>query len=288
MSLTVADLDRQIAFYREVLGFKQHWREGVAAGMGTGQEDLLHLTFVRGARRVRGRSGLYHFAVLLPNRRELARVIARLLSLRYPNYPTDHLMTKTSYLDDPEGNGIEIYAESPEDGTFGIQDGEPQAWRADGTPSDGREPLDLEALFKELQPDDRLDMPMPIDTRIGHVHLHVANVAQAMRFYHELLGFASQGMSATMGAGFVSAGNYHHHIAFNTWAGVGVPPPPPDARGLRYLTILLPEQAELDRLTERIRQADVAVEPTEEGILVRDPSQNGVILSTPEKTRRLA
>jgi catechol 2,3-dioxygenase len=286
VSLTVADLDRQTEFYREVVGLKLHWREGTTAGMGAGREDLLRLTVVRGARRVRGASGLYHFAVLLPNRRELARVIARLLSLRYPNYPTDHLMTKTTYLDDPEGNGIEVYAESPEDGSFAIRDGMPQAWRADGTPSDGREPLDLKALFKELDSEDRLDVPMPNETKIGHVHLHVADVARPMRFYHDLLGFENQGLSLSMGAGFVSAGNYHHHIAFNTWAGVGAPPPPPDSRGLRYLTILLPTQVDLDTLTERIRQTGLALGQAEEGILVRDPSQNGIVLSTPEKTRQ--
>ena len=287
VSLTVADLDRQIAFYRDVLGLKLHWRKDTTAGLGAGQEDLLRLTLERGARRVRGTSGLYHFAVLLPNRRELARVIARLISLRYTNYPTDHLMTKTSYLDDPEGNGIEIYAESPEDGTFTIRDGMLQAWRADGTPSDGREPLDLEALFKELTPDDRLDAPVPDDTRIGHVHLHVADIADAMRFYHGVLGFENQGLAPAMGAGFVSAGNYHHHIGFNTWAGIGVPPPPPDARGLRYFTIVLPNQTELEYIAERVQQAGIATEHMEEGLLVRDPSHNGVLLSTATTTSRV-
>lgn len=92
--LTAGDLDRQIVFYQNVMGFKLHWREGASAGLGAGAEDLLRLTELRGARRVRGRSGLYHFAVLFPNRRELARVVGRLFSLRYPNAPTDHVITK--------------------------------------------------------------------------------------------------------------------------------------------------------------------------------------------------
>ncbi len=276
--LTVADLQQQIAFYQTVLGFQLHWQEGPTAGLGAGGPDLLRLTEVPGARRVRGVTGLYHFAVLFANRRELARAVARLFSLRYRNYPTDHIMTKTTYLDDPEGNGIELYTESPEDGVMGVENGVMFARRADGSPSGGREPLDLEALFRELQPGDRLDQPVPAETRIGHVHLHVADLPAAMRFYHGLLGFDDMGMDASVRMGMVSAGRYHHHIGLNTWVGEGAPPPPPDALGLRCFTILLPTQAALDQVLARLHQSAVPVEQTDEGFLLRDPSQNGVVL----------
>ena len=128
VSLTVADLARQIDFYQTHLGFQLHWREGVAAGLGAGGEDLLRLTERRDARRTRGTTGLYHFAVLLPSRRELARALARLFSLRYENYPTDHIMTQTTYLDDPEGNGIELYADTPEEGISALPTA--NSWRA--------------------------------------------------------------------------------------------------------------------------------------------------------------
>ena len=118
VSLTVANLDNQVAFYTKVLGFKLRWREGNKAGLGSAAGDLLRLTEEPNLKRYRGVTGLYHFAVLFPNRKELARAIARLYALQYQNYPTDHIMTKTTYLDDPEGNGIELYAESPEDGTW--------------------------------------------------------------------------------------------------------------------------------------------------------------------------
>jgi catechol 2,3-dioxygenase len=182
VSLTVASLENQISFYQKVLGFKLHWREGNQAGLGAGGPDLLRLTEQSGLKRYRHVTGLYHFAVLFPNRRELARAIARLFALRYPNSPTDHIMTKTTYLDDSEGNGIELYAESPEDGSFMIENDKFVTRRADGSLSDGREALDVEALFKELTEDDRLDIPVPEETRIGHVHLHVANVQQAVDF----------------------------------------------------------------------------------------------------------
>ena len=281
--LIVADLDRQVEFYQQVIGLKLHWRDEATAGLGVGDEDLLRLTEVREARRYPGTTGIYHFAILLPNRRELARLIARLFSLRYPNYPTDHVMTKTTYLDDPEGNNIELYADTPEDGTFSLVDGVLVARHANGAPSDGREPLDVEALFRELTTEDQLDLPMPPDTKIGHFHLYVADLDKTMRFYHDVLGFDNMGLARSFRMGMVSVAGYHHHIGFNTWVGEGAPPPPPDALGLRYFSFMLPNKTELEHVVERIRQAGVATEQTEAGLLVRDPSQNSVLLTDRSK-----
>lgn len=277
--LTVADLDRQVEFYQEVIGLKLHSREGATAGLGVGKEDLLRLTDVRSARRYRGTTGIYHFAILLPNRRELARAIGRLFSLRYPNYPTDHVMTKTTYLDDPESNNIELYTDTPEDGTFSVVNGVPVARHANGAPSDGREPLNVEALFRELTTEDRLDEPMPQDTKMGHVHLYVADLDKSMHFYHDLLGFDNMGLARSFRMGMVSAGGYHHHIGLNTWVGEGAPPPPPGALGLRYFTVVLPNKTELEHVAERVQQAGIATEQSEDGVLVRDPSQNAVLLT---------
>ena len=279
ISLTVADLERQLAFYQEYMGFRLHWREADSAGLGAGDEDLLRLTELPGARRWRGATGLYHFAVLLPDRRELARALARLFSLRYPNYPTDHVMTQTTYLDDPEGNGIEIYADTPEEGAFSFADGEFVTHDARGRLRSGRDPLDVEALLRELRPGDPLDAPAPEATKIGHVHLHVADVQAAVDFYHGLLGFDVMGASPKMGAAFLSAGGYHHHLGLNTWLGQGAPPPAPDSLGLRYFTVALPGPAELEQVVARVRQAGLATEETPVGLLVRDPSRNGVVLT---------
>jgi len=278
--LTVADLERQLEFYQRVLGLRLHWREGAAAGLGVGDGDLLRLTAQPGARRYPGTTGLYHFAILLPDRRELARLIGRLFALRYRNYPTDHLMTKTTYLDDPEGQNIELYADTPEDGTFELSNCVLSARHADGTPSDGREPLDVAALLGELAPDDRLDEPMPPGTTIGHVHLYVANLENTRHFYRDILGFGDMGLAGDFRMGMVSAGGYHHHIGFNTWVGEGAPPPPPGALGLRYITVLLPDAAELNAVAQRLQQAGITTTQMDGGILVRDPSQNGVLLTT--------
>lgn len=279
VALTVASLENQVSFYQQVLGFKLHWRDGNQAGLGAGGADLLRLTEQSGVKRYHRVTGLYHFAVLFPNRRELARAIARLFALRYPNAPTDHIMTKTTYLDDPEGNGIELYAESPEDGTFSMENGRFVTRRADGTLSDGREALDVEALFQELSDDDQLDLPAPEETRIGHVHLHVANIDKAVDFYHGVIGFDVMGVAKTFRAAFVSAGGYHHHVGLNTWQGENAPSPPADAAGLRYFSVELPDQTELDRVLERVRQAGIPIEQTADGALLRDPFQNGVMLT---------
>jgi catechol 2,3-dioxygenase len=278
VSLTVADLDNQIVFYQQALGFMPLWREGNQAGLGTKETELLRLVEQSDYKRYRGVTGLYHFAVLFPDRRELARVMARLFALKYRNFPTDHIMTKTTYLDDPEGNGIELYTESPEDGSWSMENGQYITRRKDGSLSDGREPLDVEALFSHLKEEDKLDVPILADTRVGHVHLHVRNLREAVDFYHNVIGFDVMGVVDSIRMGFVSAGGYHHHIGLNTWQGEGAPPPPADALGLRYFTVQLPDQAALDEVIARAEKAGIPANQTEKGLLLYDPSQNGVLL----------
>jgi catechol 2,3-dioxygenase len=279
VSLKVASLENQIAFYQQALGFQVHWREDSRAGLGAGGADLLRLTQEANVKKYQRVTGLYHFAVLYPDKRELARAMARLFVLKYPHYPTDHIMTKSTYLDDLEGNGIELYTESPEDGTWRMVNGIYEARRADGTPSNGREPLDVDALFSHLKEDDRLDLPPPSETRMGHVHLHVRNIDEAVGFYHGVLGFDIMGIAKTFGMAFVSAGGYHHHIGLNIWQGEGAPPPPADAVGLRYFVVELPNQKALEEVVARVEKAEVPANQTEEGLLVHDPSQNGLILT---------
>lgn len=279
IALSVANLKNQLEFYQKALGFKLHWREGNRAGLGAGSNDLLVLTEEPNLKKYRGVTGLYHVAYLFPNRRELAIAIGRLFALKYPNTPTDHIMTKTTYLDDLEGNGIELYCESPEDGTWTINGDNFDARRKDGSWSNGREPLDVESLFKTLKEDDRLDAPIPPDAKIGHVHLHVRDIDEAVGFYHGVLGFDVMGISKGIGMAFVSAGGYHHHLGLNTWQGRGAPPPPPDATGLRYYTIELPNQQAYDEVVARVDAAGIPSNQTEAGLLIHDPSENGLALT---------
>ncbi|HRQ24637.1 MAG TPA: VOC family protein [Anaerolineales bacterium] len=278
VSLTVANLENQILFYEKAMGFKVHWKKEKQAGLGAGGADLLVLNEAPNLKKYRGVTGLYHFAVLFPNRRELAIAMARLFALKVRNSPTDHVMTKTTYLDDPEGNGIELYAESPEDGSWTLKDGKYETRWADGRWSDGREPLDVDALFKHLKEDDKLDAPIPPETKMGHVHLHVRDIPEALDFYHGVLGFDIMGHAREFHMAFVSAGGYHHHIGLNTWQGVGAPPPSADAVGLRHFTVDLPNQSALDEVVARVEKAGVSYNLTEDGLLLYDPSQNGVVL----------
>jgi catechol 2,3-dioxygenase len=277
--LNVADLDRQVDFYQSVIGFQNHWREANAAGLGAGRQDLLVLTTKPATRRYANVTGLYHFAILLPNQRELARVIARLIKLQYPNHPTDHVMTKTTYLDDPEGQNIEIYVDTPEEGSFALKDGLLVARRVSGEVSDGREPLDLQELFSKMEADENLYEPLPPETTIGHLHLYVADLQETMHFYHNILGFDNMGLAHKFRMGMVSAGGYHHHIGFNTWVGEGAPPPPADALGMRHFRVILPHQAELEAIMQRVKENGIIFEQLEDGILIRDPSQNALLLT---------
>jgi catechol 2,3-dioxygenase len=278
--LTVNSLDREITFYTQILGFKLHWREGTEAALGTDAEILLRLTENPAARRVQNTSGMYHFAVLYPSRKELARAIARLFALRYPNAPTDHGVSKTTYLDDFEGNNIELYVRSLEDARFEVENGQMIVRYADGRVGSGRDPLDVEALFQELDEDEPLDLPLPEGTRIGHMHLYTSGLDSSMHFYSRVLGFEEGPMITSFRMGEVGLDEQQNHVvAFNTWKGEGIPPAPADALGLRYFTVVLPDAPELQRLVEQVEAAGIATEQTPEGVLVRDPSQISIILT---------
>ncbi len=278
VELAVTDAERALSFYRDYIGLTPLDADGPELRFGAAGREIVVLH--PGAERpvVPRTSGLYHLAILLPDRRELARVIGRLAGLRWEQYPTDHVMTKANYLWDPDGNGIEIYTESPEDGTMGFANGTFVAYDKDGKPRSGRDPIDLEELFSHLTADDRadgLDKPMPAGTKMGHVHLHVADVDDALRFYHDLVGFDVMGH--VPGTGFVSAGGYHHHLGLNEWAGRGARPAPPGSAGLRRFTVELPTQRDLDDVTSRLEHGNVRVAEEGDGYAAVDPSANRVV-----------
>ena len=275
VEIAVTDAGRAVRFYRDYVGLAQLPSPDEAIRMGVPGRELVVLYPNADRPVVPHTSGLYHLAILVPDRRELARVIARLARLGWDQYPTDHVMTKANYLWDPDGNGIEVYTESPEDGFMGFANGTFAAWDKDGRPRSGRDPIDLEALFSHLREDDRLDAPMPDATKMGHVHLHVADVDEALRFYHDLVGFDVMGH--VPGVGFVSAGGYHHHLGLNEWAGHGARPAPLGSAGLRRYTVELPSQRDLDEVIGRLEHGEVRVTEEAGGYAAVDPSANRVL-----------
>jgi len=268
VSLRVADLERSLGFYQRSLGFSLHDRANRRASLGAGGPDLLELVEDPGARQVRGTTGLYHFAVLVPSRTELALSLRNILETRTPVQGfADHLVSEAIYLPDPDGNGIEIYRDRPRD----------QWPREGGRLRMATDPLDLDGLLSELEGQNGSWSGLHSDTVIGHMHLHVRDIAEAEGFYRDVLGFdlvLRYGPSAS----FLSAGGYHHHIGVNTWAGMGAPAPPEDAVGLRWYEIRIPNRDELDRVADQARQAGYALEKRGEGLYLQDPSRNGILL----------
>ncbi len=277
--LTVADLERSLRFYRDVLGLKivrqQAQTTWLAAGVA---QPFVVLTEQPGARPKPPRTtGLYHYAILMPGRTDLARVLKHLLERRYPlQGAADHLVSEALYLADPDGNGIEIYADRPQ---------EHWPW-LDGQLQMATEALDVEGLLAELNGDSDEWNGLRPQTRVGHIHLHVADLHQARAFYCDALGFdlvtgypPGQAARGAPSALFVSAGGYHHHIGLNIWAGVGAPPPPPDSVGLRFYTICLPDDRELQRTARHLRTSGIELDGAEDAIILQDPSKNTIQLT---------
>jgi catechol 2,3-dioxygenase len=270
VELTVSDLDRALAFHTEALGLRVQNREGSRAALGAGAEDLLVLFENRSARRAGRHAGLYHVALLYPSREELARAALRLAVTRTPiQGASDHGTHEAIYLADPDGNGLELAADRPRERWPDIRDASLFAG--------GPQPLDLDGLLGLVGAEDPLP-PAAQGLSVGHVHLHVADTAAALRFYTDLVGFEKL-VELGDTAAFVSAGGYHHHLAFNTWRGQGVGPAPADAVGLRHWTIYVPGEADVDAVRERLERAETAYERRRQSVLVRDPSGNAVLLA---------
>jgi catechol 2,3-dioxygenase len=270
VSLRVRDLRRVARFYEQVLGLSPVEEDGgrVTLGVPDGPALIdLHQESSAPARNPRS-PGLFHLAVLMPDRQALALALARLAAARWPlDGASDHLVSEALYLSDPEGNGIEIYRDRPRD-----------QWEVrDGQLAMATLPLDLDSLIGELGENGHVDPHAPAGTAMGHVHLQVSDLGQAEEFYVGVLGFEVM-VRGYPGALFVSAGGYHHHLGLNTWHSAGSPPAPPGSAGLRHFEVVLPAAAEVEKVLDRARDAGVEAQPEAGGHLIRDPFGNGVLL----------
>jgi catechol 2,3-dioxygenase len=271
VALTVSDLAGSRQFYEQAIGLRASDRDDGAVELAA--QDGRPLVVLHGdsaaPRLDRRATGLYHLAILVPTRLELAFALARLAEARWPlDGASDHLVSEALYLSDPDGNGIELYRDRPRD-----------EWRYDNdTLQMSTLPLDLPDVLGELS---RATGPQPTaaaGTTIGHVHLQVADIAEAEEFYNGVLGFDVM-VRGYPGALFVSAGGYHHHIGLNTWHSAGSGPPAPGSVGLRHYEVELPDSAELRVVLGRVHAAGIETADVPGGKLVRDPSGNGVLLT---------
>lgn len=259
--LQVADLTRSLAYYERVLGFRTLERHEGTAALGPEGEEVVvvELHEKRGVAPVprRGRLGLYHYAILLPDRPSLARFVRHLGEIGAYAGMSDHFVSEALYLTDPDGLGIEVYADRPRS-TWRHQDRQLHMTTV---------PLDVDDLLREAggQP----WSGMPPGTRIGHVHLHVGDIGAAAAFYHEGLGFDKVVWSYP-GALFLSAGGYHHHLGTNTWAAGAARAGDDDARLLDW-QVVVPERAEVDAAAASLGGAGYATEWKDDGLVARDP-----------------
>lgn len=270
-ALVVPDLARSLDYYQYNIGLRLHAQEGGIARLGVGADDLLVLYEQPGAKPVqRHHTGLYHFAILVPSRVELGRILRHLIESRTPiGGASDHAVSEALYLNDPDGHGIEIY-----------RDRQRAEWEyPNGTLRMGTDPLDVEGVLAAGMESNEPWTGMPAGTVIGHMHLHVSDLAAAEQFYRDVIGFdliIRYGRQAS----FLSAGGYHHHLGINTWAGIGVPPPPADAARLAWYEITVPDEAALEEVVTRARNAGAALTEEENGWQLLDPAQNAIRLVT--------
>jgi catechol 2,3-dioxygenase len=251
--LTVADLGRSLDYYRTAIGLEALDEGDGRASLGAGGRELLVLHEEPGARPAVGYTGLFHFALLLPGRADLARWLAHAARERVPlSGLADHFVSEALYLSDPDGHGIEIYADRPR-----------EVWEGQVGRRLTTEHLDVENLFAEL--DDAEAEPfdgLPAGTTMGHVHLRVSTIPASLAFYRDRLGFA---LTAEYGsqAAFLAAGGYHHHLGANTWQSAGAPPPPQGTAALRQVTIVVPDETERNRVLGRVEAEDsTTVDPS--------------------------
>jgi catechol 2,3-dioxygenase len=259
--LQVADLERSIAYYTQVIGLRVGARSETSAALhaGTDTAPLVELHERRGALPVprRGAFGLFHFAILLPHRAALGRFVVHLTTHSVRMGSADHLVSEALYLTDPDGLGIEVYSDWPR-----------ETWRMNGRElAMTTEPLDLDSLIDEAG-----DSPWsgaPEGTTIGHVHLHVGDLRVSDAFYHEALGF-DRTVWSYPGASFLAAGGYHHHLGTNTWS------PGPAARDdqarLLDWELRLPDHDAVLAAVQSLRAAGYAVEEDRgHGVIAADP-----------------
>lgn len=268
VKLNISDLDHSIEFYTKTLGFSLLNKNDHSANLtADGETKILSLHQPQNSIPKGRTSGLYHFAILLPERSDLAAITLHLAHKNIRFGSADHLVSEALYLNDPDGNGIEIYIDRP---------AEEWSWK-NGRVDMTTDPLNFEDLLESFNPKQQWD-GMPEYTIMGHLHLHVGNLDSVVKFYTEGLGmdivydFPGQAM-------FMSTEKYHHHIAVNIWNGIGAPAPGENSVGLNYYVLRYPDEISRDAAVSRLEENGFNVTLEDNRIFSADPSGNRVELA---------
>jgi catechol 2,3-dioxygenase len=274
--IAVTDRAKALAIWQDVVGLELIAEDAEALHLGAGGVELITLE-LGASRPVPERTlGLYHVAIHVPTRADLAQMVVRALQRRVRISPTDHLVSEAVYLWDLDGNGIEITFETPWRGRIGEAEEGIYVRTNDGSPHSGREPIDLDDLLGELGDNPVLAPRMPAGTRIGHIHLHVNDLELALRFYRDGIGFGGLFIMRRFGMGDVGLDYMPHSVAFNIWSGPNAAQPQTGSAGLRWFHIVVPDADTLTAVRQRLAAIGVAVETIERGFEALDPAGNRV------------
>jgi catechol 2,3-dioxygenase len=277
--IAVTNRDQALFVWRDVVGLELIAEDAEALHLGAGGKELITLELGAQHPVLDHSLGLYHVAIHVPTRADLAQMVVRALQRRVRISPTDHLVSEAVYLWDADNNGIEITFETPWRGRIGDTDEGVYVRTIDGSPHSGREPIDLDDLLAELGPTPTLQAAMPAGTRIGHIHLHVNDLDKAMAFYRDGIGFGGLFIMRRFGMGDLGLDYTPHALAFNVWSGPNAKQQPAGHAGLRWFGIVLPDAAALDAMKSRLRSIKAEFTETNTGLEVRDPAGNLVKVS---------
>jgi len=269
VKIKVENLQRSLHYYQEIIGFEVLEHTATTAKLTTdGKTSILSLEQPENVIPKQGRTtGLYHFAILMPQRSDLANIVTHLLNKGERFGSSDHLVSEALYLNDPDGNGIEIYT-----------DRDPAEWSwQDEEVAMTVDPLDFQDLASAAVPGETWK-GMPVGTVMGHIHLHVSELQKTEDFYVNGLGFEVVNRFGTQ-ALFFSTGKYHHHIGVNTWNGVGAPTPPENSVGLESFTLILPNEEARKQVVANLKQIGANVFEENHQMITRDPSGNTIELA---------
>ena len=239
--LNVKDLARQTAFYTQIIGLEIRTQTETEVILGAGGKDLVHLIQTNRKEAVKSSYGLYHMAILLPSREDLADVFKHIAELNYPFIgAADHGYSEALYLEDPEGNGIELYRDKP------VAD-----WdiREDGRIIGVTEELSAQEIYdmgRKVEP-----FVIALDTRMGHIHLSVKDSQLATTFYQAVLDLSDKFTISS--ASWIASGDYHHHLAVNEWGGKALAKRDKDMPGLAYYVVEVEKKEDLVAIAEKAK-----------------------------------
>lgn len=270
VTLQVIDLEKSVYFYKNVLRMKVDQYDANAAHLSAnGRDTLISLIKLEnGVKKQSGRTGLYHFALLLPNRKELGKILQHFIDQKVPlQGASDHGISEAVYLTDPEGNGIEIAADT-DPSTWKWVNGQLDVFSDNG-------PMDVRDVLNHADKEPYLNLHE--DTIVGHIHLHGSELKNTRRFYEEGLNMDVV-IDLPRQALFFSYGNYHHHLAVNVWNGIGAPKPASNSVGLGHYEIVLPIHVSMDQIKKNLTRLNFDFKDTDHKIFTQDPSGNSIII----------